>query len=141
MEKFEDLVKKYYKLIHDYDNWAHHFSELPIEQINLFNSALVDIYENVKLPGNRAILLQELSAKGKVNAPLVLRDSSDVSKILMLQTLLAGRLQKVDEEEFYKFALDGDSGYSNLRVECVTNVVNRELAGIDFIKKEEALSV
>ena len=138
MEKFEDLVTQYKEYVKKIkDRITRNFTELSDEDIELFFSAIQDIYKNVKLPGNRRLVLQELSKEGGIN----LKRTTDVSKALRLRALIAGRLQNVDEEKFNKFAMLGDSGYSDLRARVITESVEREREGIDYIEEENIVSI
>jgi uncharacterized protein YutE (UPF0331/DUF86 family) len=138
MEKFEDLVTQYKEYVKKIkDRITRNFTDLSDEDIELFFSAIQDIYKNVKLPGNRRLVLQELSKEGGIN----LKRTTDVSKALRLRALIAGRLQNVDEEKFNEFAMLGDSGYSDLRARVITESVEREREGIDYIAEENIVSI
>ncbi len=49
---------------------------------------------------------------------------------------MIGVVQNVDNKEVYDFAMEGDSGYNDLRLRMVKNVVERERSGIDYQSSE-----
>lgn len=132
MEDFRKILVEYRELVQAYKSGEMEFvtcaEKLSPKEVQLFCAALNDIYESVKLPKNRGIVLQEISSENGI----VLSDSSRVLMILKMRALLAGLMQNVEAEDISEFAMEGDSGYASLRLRVVEDVVGREKAGVDY---------
>lgn len=147
MEDFKNLLKEYDEMLQAYENgdikcvFTEGVESLSPKEVQLFCAALNDIYEIVKLPGNRRLMLQGIiSSNG--NGAIVLSGSVDVLELLKMRAILAGFMQNVKHDDLLSFALEGDSGHADLRYKMVKNVVDREKSGIDYqpYKQEETLN-
>ena len=133
MKNFNDMLKTYKEIIKKYNKGDEKFkrssAELSIEEVKLFCEALTYIYENVKLPGNKELVLQTVM-NHESNA-VELTDSFSVLRLLKMATILAGVIEDA-KKDVLKFVMEGDSGHASLELNMIQRVVEREKEGIDY---------
>ena len=138
MKNFQELSNMYKELLTTYDKgnmqWTISAEQLSPIEIRICLDSLAEIMESVKLPENRKLILQEVSSK---DGSISLSGSASAVKLLKMRTILAGVLQEANEKEVRDFAMSGDSGYADLRLNMVKNVVAREKAGVDYQPNDE----
>ena len=110
MKKFEDTLD----------------TQLDADDVVAYATVIGEFASTVKNPDNLKTILQEtINHKTKT---IEMKDRVSLSNLYNMAALLSGVMnpQDISRDELLKYAMEGDSGYADLRFRMVENVAKRE---------------